>query len=70
MHTFTIQSEYTFDDLVEYDAPHAKGRGRIMDIVLAHDRQVYYIILDDNGDGIGGIYPEHMRLLTPANKGQ
>ncbi|QDU21838.1 hypothetical protein [Urbifossiella limnaea] len=66
MHRFTFDSPYTFGDQVEYTAPHASGRGRVLDIVLCEDRRVYYIVQPDDGDADGGIFPEHMR---PAEGG-
>lgn len=61
MYRFEFESPYTFGDEVEYTAPHASGRGKVMDIVLCDDRSVYYIIQRDDGDCDGGIYPKHMR---------
>ena len=64
MHQFRFESPYTFGDEVEFSAPHASGRGRVLDIVLCEDRSVYYLVDCDNGDIHGGILPQLMRPAT------
>lgn len=66
MYTFSFESQFNFNDLVDFESSHASGRGRVMDIVLGFDQKVYYIILRDDGDSFGGIFAHEMRLVKPS----
>ncbi|MCE9534595.1 MAG: hypothetical protein K8T89_26265 [Planctomycetes bacterium] len=66
MYKFSFESPFKFDDIVEFKASHASGRGRVMDIALGSDGKIYYMIIRDDGDAEGGIFPHEMRLIQSA----
>ena len=64
MYQYTIQSEFQFDDLVNFNATHCSGRGRILDIAVGKEGLIYYIIILDDGNSVGGIYPHEVTRVV------
>jgi hypothetical protein len=67
MHTFTIQSKFTFGDRVYFDSPTqgCRGTGKIFAIVIdAHGYLDYMIEQDDRPEIQPGIQESEIALLT------
>ena len=63
MYTFSLESQFNFSDVVEFENANEVVRGRVMDITLGFDGKIYYTVLLKSGDAIGGVLPEHLRLV-------
>jgi hypothetical protein len=61
-HTFTVHSNYTFNDHITFKNRNGTGSGPIVAITFDASGTVdYLIMLDDSQDEvIGGIYEEHI----------
>lgn len=63
MHVFTIRSPFNFGDQVQFvSSLNGSGKGRILEVALAEDGSIYYLIETDEGRIIGGILPTEVQL--------
>ena len=63
MTQINISTPFNFDDYVEFNSANGNGKGKVLDIVICKNQEIYYIINNDDGYTNIGIYPNEMKLI-------